>query len=92
MDAAGAKLKESGTTHWSAPNTGTNDVGFTALPGGYQEGLGFETSGINNYGDFYSSSYTDGHMVTYGYNNSGSSVRKYVGGGNSGISVRCIKD
>jgi uncharacterized protein (TIGR02145 family) len=38
---AGAKLKETGTSHWQSPNTGaTDEYGFKALPGGerYQEG------------------------------------------------------
>jgi uncharacterized protein (TIGR02145 family) len=43
---AGGKLKETGTMHWSLPNTGaTNETGFTAVPGSarsYSSGL-FET-------------------------------------------------
>jgi len=31
---AGDKMKESGYVHWNPPNTGTNESGFTALPGG----------------------------------------------------------
>lgn len=34
---AGGILKETGTTHWNAPNTGaTNDYGFSALASGYR--------------------------------------------------------
>lgn len=34
---AGGKLKETGTTHWNAPNTGaTNSIGFTAIGGGFR--------------------------------------------------------
>ncbi len=38
---AGHKLREVGTAHWTAPNTGaTNEVGFTALPCGYRTDIG----------------------------------------------------
>lgn len=34
------KLKETGTTHWLDPNDGTNESGFTALPGGNRHSNG----------------------------------------------------
>ena len=52
---AGGKMKETGTSHWTSPNTGaTNESGFTALPGGYRSGDGaFDYIGGN--GDWWSS-------------------------------------
>ena len=35
---AGGAMKETGTTHWSSPNTGaTNSSGFSGLPSGFRE-------------------------------------------------------
>jgi uncharacterized protein (TIGR02145 family) len=90
---AGGKLKETGTTHWSSPNTGaTNETGFTALPGAYRESYGtFYESGPGFYGIWWSSkehqivgawfrrlSYDDSRI---GYN---FDVKT------SGFSVRCV--
>ena len=53
---AGDKLKETGTTHWTSPNTGaTNSSGFTALPGGYSFYSLFGAPGP--YGFFWTSTY-----------------------------------
>ena len=59
FSAAGGALKEAGTIHWAAPNTGaTNSSGFTALPAGergYGE-VGFTGMGEDAY--FWMSNYT----------------------------------
>lgn len=42
FDVAGGKLKETGTSHWSSPNTGaTNSSGFTGKAGGFRIGANF---------------------------------------------------
>ena len=47
---AGGKMKEAGTAHWSAPNTGaTNESGFRGLPGGYR---GYVDGSFNYVGIF----------------------------------------
>jgi uncharacterized protein (TIGR02145 family) len=55
---AGAKMKESGYTHWDRPNKGaTNESGFTGIPSGYSNystGGGCEgdvSENLQNYGD-----------------------------------------
>ncbi len=93
---AGGKLKETGTTHWNAPNTGaTNETGFTALPGGNRDYSNeFDDLGLSGYWWSSSSSTTDGSGIarkidSYDsglYHDEGSSKK------HSGYSVRCIKD
>jgi uncharacterized protein (TIGR02145 family) len=92
-DAAGGKLKETGTIHWKSPNTGaTNETGFTALPNGYRYESGSFFS-IGNYGNWWSSSefYTGSayyRLMDYsnGIVSSNGESNRY------GYSVRCLKD
>ncbi len=92
-DIAGAKLKETGTSHWNTPNTGaTNLSGFTALPSGTRTSAGtFEGSKsagywwshteYNSYFAYRNAILFDGSSVLNGNLN-----KKY------GFAVRCIKE
>lgn len=90
---AGGNLKEKGTVHWISPNTGATDqVGFTALPGGERYGDGrYFYLGENN--NFWS--------TTPGLQNRPLGVRMYNDSPifhmsefkeDMAISVRCIKN
>ena len=94
VTVAGGKLKEAGITHWTTPNGGsTNSSGFTALPGGYQESIGWSTSGILDYGDWWSSTVgATGGAWNFELNNSDDTVRTLFFSKTGGSSVRCIKD
>ena len=62
---AGGKLKESSTTHWCSPNLGaTNETGFTALPGGYRDLVGYfaPVEPCSGYGQWWSA--TENSSVT----------------------------
>ena len=87
---AGAKLKSK--TGWNGNGNGTDDFGFTALPGGYRS-LGGSFLSLVSIGDWWSSneSSTNGalEMTMYYDDNrviSASANKK------SGFSVRCVKD
>jgi uncharacterized protein (TIGR02145 family) len=90
---AGGKLKETGTTHWSTPNTGaTNETVFTALPGGFRDNGG-SYGDVGIMGVFWGSTETStttgwGRYVYY----SNSSVNIANSHKATGQSVRCIKD
>lgn len=96
---AGGKLKETGTGHWTAPNTGaTNEFGFTALPGGYRFYLGspfsLESSGVGLIGAWWSSSANSVNngwdMIIQSGSSSGSSDDATAK--SWWLSVRCVKD
>ncbi len=90
---AGAKLKESGTVHWSVPNSGaTNEPGFSALPGGYRNSAGTFNS-IKQKGYWWSASAassTEAYYRSMGYNYG--NIDKTSTNKVSGFSVRCVKD
>jgi uncharacterized protein (TIGR02145 family) len=91
---AGGKLKEIGISHWASPNVGaTNEVGFTALPGGsrFPSGSFLE---ITLYGIFWTSTVATppfSYYFLFSYANTG--VAYGAGGGFAhGMSVRLVKD
>jgi len=94
FQAAGGKLKSTGTQYWQSPNTGaTNETGFSMLPGGVRLNYGvFASKGLYGYG--WSSSenplYNNGWMrfITHFSNNfDWSNVSKAYG-----MAIRCLED
>jgi uncharacterized protein (TIGR02145 family) len=91
---ASGPMKEIGTTHWNAPNTGaTNLSGFTSLPSGYRISNGAFSIIFGNDGIFWSSTeaITDfaWYRSTYYANDDllmDSVHQRY------GFSVRCLRD
>jgi uncharacterized protein (TIGR02145 family) len=90
---AGGKLKETGFTHWIAPNTGaTNITGYTALPGGFRSSS-TTFLGIGEYGAWWSSTAISTSSVWFrGMGNTGSNVGSSIGIKQNGYSVRCLRD
>lgn len=92
---AGGALKEAGTAHWISPNTGTNEFGFTALPGGYRiiDGT-YRRLGTNAL--FWSCTEDpEGFMPFAWYRslfNNTSRINHLSDSKNIGMSVRCVRD
>lgn len=85
---AGGKLKETGTAHWTAPNTGaTNETGFTALPGGRR---GYYMGSNGNWWTSTEENSASAWIESVGYNYT--DVSRYRLSKQGGLSVRCIKD
>jgi uncharacterized protein (TIGR02145 family) len=93
---AGGKLKETGTAHWTTPNTGaTDEVYFTGLPAGARGGAG-DFNIIGNYGYWWTANahsvdpeYAWGFVLAY---NSIAVIRADYYYKRDGFSVRCVKN
>src|ERR1035437_5498763 len=91
---AGGAMKETGTTHWTSPNTGaTNSSGFTGLPGGYRANPGIFTT-VGNYGFWWSSTAYVTTNLWYRYlsYNDGTIFKDWLFNKQFGFSVRCLRD
>jgi uncharacterized protein (TIGR02145 family) len=89
---AGGQMKETGTTHWFAPNTGaTNNSGFTGLGGGLITDNGFSQQ-IKIYGSFWTSSLYGSVPLYYILRYNTQDLLQQGNSGNWGYSVRLIKD
>jgi uncharacterized protein (TIGR02145 family) len=92
-DFGGMRMKETGTTHWLAPNAdATNDSKFKALPSGarYYDGIYY---GNGNYAAWWSATsfYTNTSLSRYIH--ASNSTLFYTGHTKwAALSVRCIKD
>lgn len=92
---AGGKLKETGTMHWTDPNTGaTNESGFSAMPGGqrgYYSNVNF--NGLGNDACFWSTTIYYAHLVDlFVLNCKGANIYISADEYRCGFSVRCVKD
>jgi len=86
---ARGKLKETGLTHWNTPNTGaTNEVGFSALPGGCRGADGtFQSIGYSGY--WWSAGGSHHFVLSFDSSEGGLDI---CGGLSNGHSIRLIKD
>ncbi len=90
---AGGMMKSRGTSYWNSPNTGaTNEIGFSALPGGFRDSNG-SFSDIRNNASFWSASELNStNALNRNLNYFNSNVNRTNNVKSVGYSVRCIKD
>jgi len=90
---AGGKLKEAGITHWIDPNAdGTNECGFTALPGGSRH-IDGTFDGMGETAFWWTSTVYNTYYAWYRYvYYSNSYVSRYNWDARNGFSVRCVKN
>jgi uncharacterized protein (TIGR02145 family) len=87
---AGGKLRETGTTHWARQNiSSTNELGFTALPGGNRNDIGVYGGGACYWWSSTQSYYGAWYR---GMNNDYAELGRADIDRVLGFSVRCVRD
>ena len=91
---AGGKLKETGLVHWESPNTGASDeIGFTALPGGLRDGSDGSFKSIRAAGCWWTGSEAEGGKSWfYRIFNFSNTIEYDRHAKTFGLSVRCVKN
>lgn len=93
-DIAGGKMKKTGTTYWTDPNTGaSNSSGLSMLPGGLRSDLSGDFSGMESSAFFWTATEqnsVDAVACKLIYNNAG--IGKGETDKRKGLSIRCVKD
>lgn len=93
VTTGGGKLKEAGTAHWNAPNTGaTNATGFSALPGGYRSSANGSFVNMGVWGCWWSSTGSISGFGRFILRNTNAAIDFQSDGGNLGFNVRCVKN
>lgn len=89
----GGKLKQEGIEWWKNPNIGaTDEVGFSALPGGFRHGSA-EFLGVSETARFWTSTQNGyGYAWYRGVDHDRTDVYRDFSGVYRGHSVRCVKD
>jgi uncharacterized protein (TIGR02145 family) len=92
LSVAGGKLKEVGNDLWNWPNEGaTNEVGFTALPGGYRVNGYFSASRRDSYWWSATPRYS-GSSWSRRLRYTNANVTRASSNWRNGFSVRCLRD
>ncbi len=94
LGVAGGKIKERGTEHWNAPNTGaTNETGFTATGSGWLAKGAGEFWDLKKYACFWTSTdYNSENAMYRELDDNNASLNAYSWYKTCGFSVRCVKD
>ncbi len=93
LNIAGGKLKETGISHWLAPNTGaTNETGFTAVANGYRHGFGYYDNLGHNAYFWTNTTHISGNSWERSIPHDSTNLLPEYFGRNTGMAVRCIKD